>query len=148
MGRLKKSRAKQNSRKGGIYTLILGLEKSRALEVGGLGCISFTRGFYAYTGSAQVSFKRVLRHLKVAAGTNTTKRWHIDYLLPQTRPLAVILSPGKEEECLIAQRLAIDFPGVMGFGSSDCQCPSHLHWSRDFKRLKKAAISAHNTLPS
>ena len=62
----------------GIYVLIIQVSNDVAVHVGALGKLTFTKGLYAYVGSAQVNLeKRVGRHL----GKEKRKFWHIDYLL-------------------------------------------------------------------
>ena len=62
----------------GIYVLIIQVSNDVAVQVGALGKLTFTKGLYAYVGSAQVNLeKRVGRHL----GKEKRKFWHIDYLL-------------------------------------------------------------------
>ncbi len=86
-------------------------------------------GPLVYVGSAmgKAGFKRVLRHLSF----NKTKRvtWHIDQILRETLPESVYLFPSKERfECKLSGIIWSRFPvAVEGFGSTDCQCDSHLY---------------------
>ena len=62
----------------GIYILVVSVEQNIEVTVGSLGNVSFTKGFYAYVGSAQKNLeKRIERHLR----KKKRKFWHIDYLL-------------------------------------------------------------------
>lgn len=130
----------------GIYTLLLKLSKNTKIKVGCLGPISFQLGHYAYTGSALGSggFKRVQRHLRVAARTNFTRRWHLDYFIPETEVNCIICTKTEGDlECLIASEIGRRAESVVGFGSTDCGCRSHLHYYPDLDGLKIIAIHAH-----
>ncbi|MEW6557704.1 MAG: DUF123 domain-containing protein [Elusimicrobiota bacterium] len=67
---------------------------------------------------------RINRHLR------KKKRffWHIDYFLKFAKILDVIIAETSKRttECKIAKALANRFNSVNKFGSSDCQCNSHL----------------------
>jgi len=110
----------------GIYVLIIYLGKTRKIEVGSLGLLTFKKGFYVYVGSAQNSLeKRIARHFR------KYKRffWHIDYLLGDeyTEIVDVLFKEApKSEECRLARTLSSLYEPVRGFGSSDCKCSSHL----------------------
>jgi Uri superfamily endonuclease len=116
----------------GIYVLILRLDESRDIRVGKLGRLYFRRGYYAYVGSARGSggFKRVTRHFNVAHGKNTTRKWHIDYLLPHSLVICAVFSPtDKDLECIVAKTLGEFSEGIEGFGCTDCSCASHLFFT-------------------
>ena len=112
----------------GTYTLVLELREDATIEVGALGSHTFAAGHYAYTGSAfgAGGLSRVDRHRELAAGDREVRHWHVDYLLcqPATRLVDVVTSEESDVECAVAGRLP-DGP-VTGFGSSDCDCESHL----------------------
>jgi len=130
----------------GIYTLVLWLEADRKIEVGSLGPVSFEAGYYAYTGSARGpgGLKRVERHLSVLEGTNTARRWHIDRLLPHSSLVEVVATKTEEDlECAIARKIGEKLPFVERFGSTDCRCPSHLHFSQNRDEILEAVRSAH-----
>ncbi len=116
----------------GIYVLILRLNNDTDIIVGKLGGLKFRTGFYTYTGSALGTggFKRVKRHFNVAKGTIHVRKWHIDYLLPQTDVICAVLLPTDDAlECTIAEKFAEIFGGITGFGCTDCACRSHLFFS-------------------
>ena len=121
----------------GIYLLIIRLDANVSFEVGALGEVSFTKGFYVYIGSAQNSLKqRVKRHLR------NDKRlfWHIDYLLNSKHAQIHKIfykEVGKEEECTVAQETSQVGKPVRGFGCSDCNCKSHLFHLDDYEIFKK-----------
>lgn len=130
----------------GIYTLLLKLSENTKINVGSLGSIGFQPGHYAYTGSALGSggFKRVERHMGVAAKANLTRRWHLDYLIPEAEVTCIILTQTQEDlECLIASEIGRKAESIVGFGSTDCGCRSHLHYYPDLDGLKIIAIRAH-----
>ncbi len=90
----------------GVYVLILRMTDSKDIRVGKLGRLHFRRGYYSYVGSAQGSggFKRVKRHFNVARGKNTTRKWHIDYILPHSEVICAVFSPTDEAiECVVAK---------------------------------------------
>lgn len=119
----------------GTYTLLIFVSNNICLKIGRLGIVDFNEGLYSYTGSALgVSnlslYYRVSRHLK----KNKKFRWHIDYLLNSklTRALAVVAASSKKRfECKVSRKL-LHSPFLVSyipmFGSSDCNCPSHLHY--------------------
>jgi len=115
--------------------LIINVQKDKLVTVGALGEISFTRGLYAYVGSAQSNLEpRIKRHLM----KKKPLFWHIDYLLDNsaTEILKVFAKEADRlEECIIARMLKGEGEAIEGFGSSDCNCTSHLVRIRDFKLL-------------
>ncbi|MCZ7395179.1 MAG: GIY-YIG nuclease family protein [Candidatus Methanoperedens sp.] len=116
----------------GVYVLVLRLDETRDIRVGKLGKFNFKRGYYAYVGSAQGGggIKRVTRHFSVAQRKNTTRKWHIDYLLPHSEVICAVFSPTDEAlECVIAKILGENSIALQGFGCSDCSCESHLFFT-------------------
>jgi endonuclease-3 len=116
----------------GIYILILRMKESKDIRVGKLGRLHFRRGYYSYVGSAQGSGgeKRITRHFNVAHGKNHTRKWHIDYLLPNSELKCAVFSPTDEGlECVVARILSKFSKGLQGFGCSDCKCESHLFFT-------------------
>ncbi len=110
----------------GVYVLMIKLDKDVNISVGSLGLINFSKGSYAYVGSAQNGIKqRVNRHLS----NNKRLHWHIDYLLNDDNASVIKIfykESGKEEECQIAKLLLLTEEPVINFGCSDCKCSSHL----------------------
>ena len=108
----------------GTYILLIELPEERKIMVGKLGTLEFPKGFYAYVGSALKGFQpRINRHLQ----KSKKLRWHIDYLLEKGEIFEIILCPSEQKtECLLAQKLAKRLKFIPGFGSSDCNCRSHL----------------------
>lgn len=108
----------------GIYALVLRLDEEKEIEVGALGDIEFERGVYVYAGSAMNSVeKRLERHFS----RDKKLHWHIDYFSIEAEAVdAVVLEKDSEYECILADALAQIGEPVEGFGSSDCDCCSHL----------------------
>jgi Uri superfamily endonuclease len=107
----------------------MSLTEERTVTVGGLGLIYFSRGHYAYVGSALGGFRsRLNRHLH----SGKKPHWHIDYLLEKAVLDAIITGETREKtECVIARELDQQFNSVPGFGASDCRCRSHLFFGAE-----------------
>lgn len=113
----------------GIYALIIDIEEAQEFEIGNLVRELF-RGKYLYVGSAHGpgGLRRVTRHMKVSGGSSGGGHWHVDYLTGPGEIRETWLIPTEKDlECELAADLAelFDQP-VEGFGSSDCDCFSHL----------------------
>ncbi|MEM2105369.1 MAG: DUF123 domain-containing protein [Candidatus Bathyarchaeia archaeon] len=110
----------------GIYVLVIKIGKNISLDVGALGNMNFEKGIYAYVGSAQKGLvKRIIRHVSKCK----RKFWHIDYLLSNEHANIVRVFRRKGEktwECKIASELCEFCSPIKQFGSSDCNCKSHL----------------------
>lgn len=133
----------------GTYSIILALDNDADITTGALGSRHFHAGYYSYTGSARGAggFARVVRHLAVAAGSNSTRHWHIDYLLPYTTPKGLVLSCADIDiECVIAKVIGHTTRTIHGFGCSDCKCISHLHFEKDVERLFYIVTEAHKII--
>lgn len=116
----------------GIYVLVFRLNNAVDLTVGKLGKFHFRKGYYCYVGSAQGTggSRRVIRHFNVAHGKNTTRKWHIDYLLPHSEVICAVFSPTDEAlECVVAKILNEYSGAIKDFGCSDCSCGSHLFFT-------------------
>jgi Uri superfamily endonuclease len=46
-------------------------------------------------------------------------------------------------ECSVAADIDRGLSRITGFGCSDCHCPSHLHYSRDFDAMRRVVKQAH-----
>lgn len=110
----------------GCYILLLLLKRDCDVEIGALGRIHFSKGYYAYVGSAMNGIEgRVRRHLRKEKNVH----WHIDYFLREAKIVDVFIKSSKKKlECKIAEGLSKDFEVVVGFGSSDCNCRGHLFY--------------------
>lgn len=130
-----------NAKDEGDYLFLLELEEDISMAIGSAGVRDFQKGFYVYVGSAKKSLsKRVQRHKK----QRKKLRWHLDYLRREAKhhiTLPILNQDGLE--CQIADSLKELAPmSVSGFGSSDCDCESHLFYfaedplySREFHRM-------------
>lgn len=113
----------------GTYVLLLFTDRTLTWEIGRLGEHTLLAGWAAYVGSAhgpgglRARVERHMRHPK-------TVHWHIDTLTTQLIVRSVWYRASTIRlECDWATSLA-SLPGVtrpvMGFGSSDCRCCTHL----------------------
>jgi len=115
----------REARDRGSYILILHLSGGRKIAVGGLGERTFQKGYYLYVGSAMKNLtQRIERHKR----RRKNLFWHIDYLREEASFVAVLPVRSSERlECAIADALGnISDWTMAGFGSSDCDCESHL----------------------
>lgn len=109
----------------GAYIIILYLKGNLSIDIGGLGKVSFKKGYYLYVGSAKKELtKRIERHRR------KRKRpfWHIDYLRDfASFYKAIPIRTNADLECEIAKGLkrVVEW-SIPKFGSSDCTCESHL----------------------
>lgn len=115
----------------GSYLLILRLRRARRLQVGHLGSLLLSAGYHVYVGSAMRNLtSRVARHLR----RRKTLHWHIDHLRKVADTVTALpIRSSRRQECDLAAAVAgLLEPGPAGFGSSDCDCPTHLyHHPRD-----------------
>ncbi len=112
----------------GSYLLIVKLAKRTAIKAGCLPESFFPAGYYVYVGSAMSGLSsRLARHRR----KNKKIHWHIDYLTAEAgHVLPVPIRSSKRQECEIAGALSsIRQAGQTGFGSSDCECVTHLFFS-------------------
>jgi Uri superfamily endonuclease len=77
---------------------------------------------------------RIQRHL------SHKKRlwWHMNYVLERHKPSTLIWAYSQERfECEIARRLTVETSKLIPrFGSSDCDCPSHLFFESHLHQLQ------------
>jgi sugar fermentation stimulation protein A len=109
----------------GSYLLVIFLMSDKEIEVGHLGYVYFKSGYYIYVGSAMINLnQRIDRHKR----KNKKLFWHIDYLLKEAQLLhALPIRSNDVLECDIAKNLKqISDKEICDFGSSDCNCKSHL----------------------
>jgi Uri superfamily endonuclease len=126
-----------DSRARGSYILLIEISQGVCMEIGALGPLEFPQGFYAYCGSALGGLAtRINRHLR----REKKLRWHVDYLLEEGRVRGMMFAVTNERfECQLAKGLGHAFNNYLGFGSSDCQCPSHLFFSGELPVLQEKA---------
>jgi len=113
----------------GTYALLLRADGEQPIEVGALGTMVVSSGWYVYVGSAFGPGglrARVQRH----ARGDGVLHWHVDYLRAVTTLATVWYTHDPERrECTWATVLR-NHPEarvpMAGFGASDCGCPAHL----------------------
>ena len=119
----------------GSYILIIFIPNLKRIQIGKLGFFKFKRGFYCYVGSALIGklIHRVKRHISPSSLKKI--HWHVDYLLANSdiRIIKSILIPSSfRGECTLAQTIKkLSKEEVLGFGSFDCNCNSHLFHYRE-----------------
>jgi Uri superfamily endonuclease len=137
----------------GTYVLILTPNSSKPVKIGKLGMLQLRAGYYIYVGSAFGPGglrARIAHHAKIS----NRPRWHIDYLRTVThlKELWYSYDPRPREHQwadIIAGARAITVP-FPGFGSSDCNCKSHLYFLKSkpmiesFRRRVRNSIEDHD----
>ena len=120
----------------GSYILLIKFPKKHVINIGKLGELEFKNGYYMYIGSAMNGLEgRIARHLR----TKKTEFWHIDYLLKFGKIIDIYYKISQiKNECKFAENLALEFESIRNFGSSDCNCGSHLFYTRNRDRSKAA----------
>ncbi len=121
----------------GAYILLLHLASAKEVLVGRLGEWTAVPGWYVYVGSAMRTLShRINRHLR----RRKKMHWHIDYLRAAAdKVIAYPIRSSRREECDIAARMSeLLSSGPAGFGSSDCDCASHLYHSPTDPRTNPA----------
>jgi Uri superfamily endonuclease len=116
----------------GVYALLVQVLKRETIGIGRLGPIRFDAGTYVYIGSALNSLEgRISRHFRTAK----QKHWHIDYLTCSSDVRIVgarILPTTHRVECRLAKAVQKRAGNIVPmFGSSDCDCSSHLFYFRN-----------------
>lgn len=114
----------------GAYVLLMHIGRPVVAKTGSLGRLHFGKGVYAYVGSALSGLEpRISRHL---SKRKESMHWHIDYLT--SSPYAsiehvVMGETEKKAECKVSKAIASrPFSNMVpDFGSSDCNCNSHLY---------------------
>jgi sugar fermentation stimulation protein A len=117
----------QEAQDSGCYIIILRLKNDSRILIGRLGEVRFKRGYYLYVGSARSNLsQRIERHKRLIK----RHHWNIDELRSAAEFHAALPIRASENlECEISGALSrIAVWNVKGFGSSDCDCESHLLW--------------------
>ena len=116
----------------GTYVLMLECKRAASVSIGKLGQINTCPGYYLYVGSAFGAGgiqARVDHHSRPALKPH----WHIDYLRTAAGLEAAWCKYDARLEHEWAQALnrceAMDAP-LKGFGSSDCDCSTHMFFSK------------------
>ena len=116
----------------GTYLLLLECNNKAKLSIGKLGKIYTEPGYYLYVGSAFGPGgiqARIRHHRKTAARPH----WHIDYLRSAAELMDAWCVYGSHCEHEWATGLMQNEAATMplkGFGSSDCDCATHLFYFR------------------
>jgi Uri superfamily endonuclease len=123
----------------GCYILVINLKNAQKIQIGKLGEVFFKKGFYVYIGSAMNGLDgRIKRHLL----SEKKLHWHIDYLLQKAEVVDVFYKETKKKiECRTAEKFYETLECIIGFGSSDCKCCSHLFYSTK-KQIKQIINNA------
>lgn len=110
---------------GGNYIVVLYLEEEKNVSIGGKGEMAFPRGYYLYIGSAKQNLtKRLQRHQR----KRKQFHWHIDYLRQAAQfhaAIAIRTTAALEHDIARAVGQIADWE-IAQFGSSDCNCFTHL----------------------
>ncbi|MEM1689863.1 MAG: GIY-YIG nuclease family protein [Candidatus Hadarchaeales archaeon] len=122
----------------GTYALFIQVPFDVEIVIGALGRKSFRAGYYVYVGSAMGGLKeRVRRHLE----KKKRMHWHVDYLLTRARVVDFIFAEGRGE-CEVARNLSSRLQPIEGFGSSDCECQTHLFYHPEISVLMSVTADA------
>ena len=112
----------------GSYLLIVKLAEAKTIKTGRLSESFFQPGYYVYVGSAMNGLtSRLARHRR----QNKKIHWHIDYLTTgASQVIPIPIRSSEKQECEVAESLSSTMQmGPKGFGSSDCECATHLFFS-------------------
>ncbi len=128
----------------GSYILLIFLKNETRIRIGSMGMLTFPKGYYLYIGSAMgcnssTSLEnRVMRH--TSESHNKKLFWHIDYFLASdlTVLTRIYLIPTLIRlECLLSGYIIkVSDEYIKNFGYSDCICPSHLMYFKNFQGIK------------
>jgi len=126
----------------GTYALLVYVPYDLSLNIGQLGTVNFKKGYYVYVGSALGGVSaRVGRHMRQPKDKKI--HWHIDHLLLHARAIDFAAARGRgRKECKVAAGLQKRLPSIKGFGTSDCDCESHLFYSTDFDELRRVVFES------
>ena len=127
-------RRQQPDSRPGSYALLMYLRHGQSVTVGRLGPCDLFRGWYLYVGSAFGPggvAARCNHHRRISRNP----RWHVDYLRRIAPLRAIWFTYAKTSQehrwaAVFRNHPGVDMP-LLGFGASDCDCPSHLY------RIKK-----------
>lgn len=109
----------------GVYLMVMYLDHELELEVGSKGMMQFRSGYYIYVGSAKTNLtKRIERHKR----KRKKLHWHLDYFRSHCDIVAGLpIRTSRHVECALADAIRyVSQWDVPQFGSSDCECRSHL----------------------
>ena len=141
----------------GTYALLLRARSGRRIQIGRCGSLAVRPGWYVYIGSAfgPGGLRARLRH---HCRVSERPHWHIDYLRRAATPELVWYShdPQHREHSWAESvgRLGSAQVPLPGFGTSDCNCRSHLFFFPHpprlavFRRRVRAAVPDHARIAS
>lgn len=121
--------------------VVLKSEQVKTIQVGKLAPLNICKGYYVYIGSALGPggvTARLKHHIKISKRPH----WHLDYLRAETGFYEAygLYSP-ERKECewaqLTAMAEAVSEP-MYGFGSTDCQCSTHLFYFSSYVKTIRA----------
>jgi len=115
----------REAKDSGSYIVMIHLPQEVTTRVGSMGEVHFPAAYYLYVGTAKRALtKRMERHMR----KHTAVHWHIDYLKEYAdRCMAIPIRSGTPLEHELAAAVGKIADGcVASFGSSDCDCVSHL----------------------
>jgi len=122
----------------GTYLVVLKNSQAKTIRIGKLAQLDIRKGYYVYIGSALGPggvIARLRHHSKIC----TKPHWHLDYLRAETEFYQAYAQYSVErKECEWAAALAgsaVVSEPMKGFGSSDCQCGSHLFYSSSYAKV-------------
>jgi sugar fermentation stimulation protein A len=117
-----------NCHNKGSYLLLLENTKKVNIQVGKLGALHFSKGWYVYVGSALNSLdSRLKRHQQ----KRKKRFWHIDYVastIMKVKKVYPIRRTDRIESDLAHNLEQICDTAVPGFGASDARESSHLFY--------------------
>jgi Uri superfamily endonuclease len=131
----------RNPPRRGVYGLVLRVTRETKVEVGRLGSVEFRPGIYVYIGSALSSLQaRIRRHYSQAK----KRHWHIDYLTSRSEVKLLghaVRQTSRPIECSVSRAVKENSTtSVHRFGSSDCDCDSHLHFFSTLRDAKPVLL--------
>ncbi len=135
----------------GTYLLLLECNNEAELSIGKLGKMNTEPGYYLYVGSAFGPGgiqARINHHVQIAVRPH----WHIDYLRTDAGLVDAWCVYGSRYEHEWAHSLmqseAATVP-LKGFGSSDCDCTTHLfYFKHKPTRVELEILAANKEIPT
>ncbi len=115
----------------GTYALVLTPRRTGTIRIGQLGELQLQPGFYVYVGSA-FGPGGIRARLNHHLHPSRPPHWHIDYLKAHANVAEVwccYVRRSLEHQWArkLGMQLGASIP-LTGFGSSDCNCESHLYF--------------------
>lgn len=135
----------------GTYALFCSCHKHALIEAGCLGRFQLRPGFYVYVGSA-LGLGGLRSRLAHHEKPSKKPHWHIDYLRAHAQPQRVWYTYGllrREHQWATAFRTVPNgLSPLPGFGSSDCNCESHLFFFQSLPSLRSFTTILRTTDPA